>query len=117
MPLKSDIALVPDIPRVMPTSVEKKVPAHIGQAMKRPVMAPPPAPPKYDLVLRLWPFLNPYKANVIFKLTSVDRTTASAKLIGMIKIIKLSDRYAVNVGTKPGKLQQGVIIHDGIITS
>src|SRR6476659_4734118 len=41
---------------------------------------------------------------------------ARTRFIGITYIIKLSDRYAVNVGTIPGKLQQGVTIHEGIST-
>lgn len=92
-----------DAPVIMATIVEKKVPAHVGHAVKKPVAAPP-IPPEYRillllLVIFLFLFWNEYAAREIFTPTSVDRTTTSTRFIGIINIIKLSDKYAVNIGT------------------
>ena len=78
---------------VEPINTAKNVPAHVGQAIKRPVIAPILLRPPLFFVMDM-----AFIASEVLSPTRYDTTRTSTKLIGMICRPTCSDMYTIISG-------------------
>ena len=97
---------------VEPTNTVKNAPAHVGQAIKRPVIAPMLLRPPLFFVMDI-----AFIASEVFRPTRYDTTTTSTKLIGMICKPTCSVMYTIISGIYPGSPQHAFKCAEGTIAS
>ena len=98
------------IPLAVPINIERKVPAHVGHAINKPVAAP-------TLLMPL-PFLEIAYALIAidaFNATKYDTIICNVRFIGIICNPTCSVRYMMIFGIYPGPSQHGAINPDGIV--
>jgi hypothetical protein len=103
-------AIVNAIPLAVPIKMDKKVPAHVGHAINKPVAAP--------TVLNPLPFLEIEKALTaiaVFSPTKYDTTTCRTRFTGIICRPTCSVIYTIIFGMYPGSSQHGATNPDGIV--
>ena len=95
-----------------PIKIVRNVPAHVGQAINRPVVALIPVNPPLFFVVDI-----AFTARDVLRPTRYETMITSTKLIGIICRPRWSVIYTIIVGIYPGSAQQTFMCADGTTAS